>query len=188
MSGSGEPLVGPVRVLEFDAGLGDALDERSFGEALQRCRAPLLVAGAGPLWVSELDPADAQDCLGFLILSGLVKEQTVVADERRGTELLFAGDVVRPWPSRDEGGVAVRRSWRVSRAVALALLDRGFVEKAARWPEILGALAEREARRARSLAVRLTIAQLSLKTRIHLSRPGFDGDRFSWFPRPSMGS
>ncbi|MCP9490356.1 MAG: helix-turn-helix domain-containing protein [Solirubrobacteraceae bacterium MAG38_C4-C5] len=99
--------------------------------------------------------------MGLLVIEGLLTRQIRVA-RRRSLELLGHGDVLRPWqPDNDEYAIVPSEAqWRVVEPARLAVLDRHFSQAVAGWPELVAAIMGRVAQRARSLAVRLAIAQI----------------------------
>jgi hypothetical protein len=97
--------------------------------------------------------------LGMLVLDGLLVRQTDV-DGLRCCELLGPGDLLRPWDEDDAGAtLAARNVWRVLEPTRLALLDRSFASRAARWPAVSAELMQRSLRRTRAQSVLLAITQ-----------------------------
>jgi hypothetical protein len=94
---------------------------------------------------------------GLLILSGLVAREVHVAD-RTATELLGAGDLIRPWDYDAHEPVPCQVVWRVLAAADAALLDDGFAERLRGWPALADALTGRVVQRAQALAVQQAIA------------------------------
>jgi CRP/FNR family transcriptional regulator, cyclic AMP receptor protein len=147
-----------IRVLEVDQDLGAALDEDAYARARQRCTAQTIALAAGRRW--WVDPADALEHLGFLVLRGVLLYRLRLAD-RATIDLVGAGDLVRPWPPVDEYAELFTASrWQVLESAELAVLDTRFLREAARWPELLIALTERMSWHARSLELRLAISQM----------------------------
>jgi CRP/FNR family transcriptional regulator, cyclic AMP receptor protein len=95
----------------------------------------------------------ARGGLGLLVLDGLLIRR-VGPHARRSAEVLGPGDVLRPW-EQDPGDLSVE--WRILQPSRLAVLDRGFAQRAAAHPEVIGALIGRAVSRARALAALLAI-------------------------------
>lgn len=148
-----------VRVLELDRGLAEALERAAYTSASQRCTARTIALPAGRVW-SALDPLDASEHLGLLVLHGVLLYRLRLAG-RDTVDLVGAGDLIRPWPPLDEYAELFTSSrWEVLQPAELAALDLQFVREASRWPELLVALTERTAWHARSLELRLAISQM----------------------------
>jgi CRP/FNR family transcriptional regulator, cyclic AMP receptor protein len=148
-----------VRVLELDQELGEALDGSSYASACERCTARTMSLPAGRCW-SLLDPLDALEHLGLLVLRGVLLYRLQLAG-RETVDLLGPGDLIRPWPPLDEYAELFAASrWEVLEPAQLAALDLQFVREASRSPELLVALSERAASHARALELRLAISQI----------------------------
>jgi CRP/FNR family transcriptional regulator, cyclic AMP receptor protein len=148
-----------VRVLEEDPGLGEGLDAASLEQAA-RVVARVLELTAGEWEVPE--PDDPTGFLGLLLLDGLLV-RSVAVGELSCSELLGAGDVLRPWTyQRDLGvaSIAAEARWRVVVPTRVALLDRRFALGTARWPEIQAALLDRAVTRARGMAFNVGVCSL----------------------------
>jgi hypothetical protein len=87
--------------------------------------------------------------LGLLVLGGMLC-RTVTAGQDSTTELLGAGDLLRPWDDENDS-MALNGcvTWQVVDGARLALLDRRFTESIAPWPELYDALMGRALRRSR---------------------------------------
>ena len=84
----------------------------------------------GP-WSADRSDED-EGTLGYLLLDGLLTRE-VRLGTRTATELLGAGDLLRPWPDGDaHAGEHV--TWWVHEELWLAVLDRRVMAVAARWP------------------------------------------------------
>lgn len=156
-----------VRVLELDPELGAALDEAAFAQARKRCTAQTVTLAAGRRW--SVDPGDALEHLGFLVLRGVLLYRLRLAG-RETTDLVGPGDLIRPWPPLDEYAELFTASrWQVLEPAELAVLDVRFMHEAAPWPEVLIALAERMSWHARSFELRLAISQMrQLRSRLQV--------------------
>lgn len=149
-----------ILLLEADVELGRLLDPT----ALQRARAELSVSWApletGPWDVSRLRGASLANA-GLLVLSGVVAREVALAGDV-STELLGAGDLIRPFGSTDEAQLldaTVR--WNVIGSGRVAMLDAGLMTRAAAYPGVVAMLMERIEARARRLATVKAIAQLT---------------------------
>jgi hypothetical protein len=96
----------------------------------------------------------------MLILDGLVLRDLDLG-RRSSTEVLGAGDLMRPWESDlPLESLPLEARWNVLEEARIALLDRRFTQAAARWPAMIDEVAGRALRRTRILALRLLINQL----------------------------
>lgn len=157
---------GWVRLLEEDPDLGAALDEPA--EARKRCVARVVEFDRGAPWAAD-EPEGGADRLGYLVLEGAFVNRLSVAGGET-VDLLGPGDLLRPWPTQDGYSELLSSCrWQVVERARLALLDRGFLEQAGRWPEVGAALVDRAVRHSRSLAMRLSIAKIrQLRSRIQV--------------------
>jgi CRP/FNR family transcriptional regulator, cyclic AMP receptor protein len=160
---------GAVRLLEEDAALGRHLDPRTRAAAERVVVARVRRLRPG-LWEpsgdASVDPVD----FGLLMLDGVMTRRVAVGD-RRSAELLTAGDLLRPGDPDSDPFAEVRSaaSWRVLRPARLAVLDQELVDVVSGLRGLLGELAGRAVRRARTLAVLLAIAQTpELAARVRL--------------------
>ena len=154
------PRTGDVSVLEQDPDLGAALAPEELRLATDRVRAP----------VQALDDAalndaaarwDGSTCVGLLVLDGLLLRTLTIGD-RSATELVGAGDLLRPWENEDElRMVPCEVEWHVLEPARAALLDERFATAVAPWPQVWRALLERATRRTRSLAVATTLSHMN---------------------------
>ena len=149
-----------VQLLEEDPDLGAGLEPAALQEARRvvGAREWHLPRGA---WSAQAEFGEPRDgWLGLFLMEGFVLRSIQCRDER-SSELLGAGDVIRPWDHDGDYPLeSISTHWTVLVPVRLALLDAEFTRRAARWPPIGAALVERIGRRARWLAVRLTISHL----------------------------
>jgi hypothetical protein len=94
------------------------------------------------------------------VLGGVLASDVLVEDVV-STELLGAGDLLRPWPlDAPERLLEDETRWTVLADCRVAVLDHRFAFKLARFPEVYGSLLERTERRARRLARTQAIAEL----------------------------
>lgn len=147
-----------VRVLEEDPDLGSGLDPEQWEVAVRHAVAPAFTVGRGP-W--SFRPAPDPSALGAVILRGLVVVRIAV-ETRAHVELLGEGDIISPWAgSGSELTVPSVMSARAVTPVRLALLDRGFTLRTARWPEIHAVVVQRLVMRARRLGLQSAINALA---------------------------
>ena len=95
--------------------------------------------------------------LGGLVLSGLIIVRVEVA-ERWHAEVLGESDLVSPWlPAAPELSERADVSSRILEPVEVAVLDRHFALRTARWPEIHAGLMRRLIARSRRLSLQSAI-------------------------------
>jgi len=149
-----------VPVLDTDPELGDALDRDQF-EAARRA----LLARAVTLEPGRWRPEDhwtreEHPTLGLLVLEGLMTREVTVAG-RQSTELLGAGDLLRPWDQdADVGTLQMPATWMITNRARLAILDERFLMAACRWPTVVDELGTRMVRRSRYLSFRLAMKEI----------------------------
>ena len=146
-----------VQLLELDPELGAGIAPAQRSAATSQAVAAVLAFNRGP-W--RFRPRE-NGGLGAFVLEGLILVRVEFAGIRAHVELLGEGDMISPWY-----GVGRRASApcvvtaRVISNLKLALLDRGFAERTARWPEIHSALMQRLLDRSRMLSVQSAINSL----------------------------
>jgi hypothetical protein len=114
---------------------------------------------AGP-WDVGPDDFDGTASLGLLVVEGLLAREVTVGDYTC-SELLGPGDLIQPWLRiGQEQSVATEIDWDVVEPVTMAILDRRFCERAARWPEVLAAISQRLMQRTHWLAFHLAVCGL----------------------------
>ncbi len=141
-------------------GLGDALDPQTFAAARDEVivtTALFETRGRDASWGSESGPIDTS----VLIVEGLLLRRLSL-DGRCCSELLGPGDFVRPWDDEAIVGLPKPASvrWRVIEGCRVAFVDARLIQRAARYPELVGMLLTRSVRRSQSLAVHLTISSM----------------------------
>jgi CRP/FNR family cyclic AMP-dependent transcriptional regulator len=150
----------PIRVLEHDPELGRGLDSEAFAVASRHliARTTLLEPGE---WAQPFPGAeDRNGQLGILMLDGLAM-RTQELGPVASSELLGAGDILRPWQTGDEGSsIAADARWQVIQRSTVAILDRRFAQIAGRWPELTSALMERTVQRTLLLAFQMGVGHL----------------------------
>jgi hypothetical protein len=152
--------VAVTRILEEDPDLADRIapdqQERAIASAL--ARVDRLDIG---VWdETDLD-GNHHDGYGLLVLEGILARR-VTLGRFDCTELLGAGDLLRPWTftSSVTASVASDVTWNVVEPVRLGVLDRRFALSVAQWPEVSAALMDRMVQRARWLAFQLAVCHV----------------------------
>lgn len=126
-----------VRVLEAEPDLGAGIRSDQQRLALAASVAPVFRIRRGP-W--SFFPAPDPGGLGALILHGIVVVE-LEAGRRCHIELVGQGDVISPWVGNgDELAIPSEMTAAAVSDTCVALLDRTFALRTARWPEIHGAL------------------------------------------------
>lgn len=146
-------------VLHEDPELGERLPPSEFAAARDALRVGIVTVEPGPWRPEERWTEADHPALGVLVLGGVMTRQIAVAD-RPSTELLGTGDLLRPWDLDADVGIPVQVSWRALERTRLAVLDERFLATAARWPQVVDALASRGQRRSRWLAFQLATKQI----------------------------
>ncbi len=154
-------------LLDLDVELLEELDPALRPAARATVTTVVFGTDAGPIPLSEWLAA-ARSGPGLLVLDGVLATGIHVGD-RIAAELLGAGDVIQPWRGEDEELLACDIQWRALVPSRFALLDDAFDQRAARWPQITGALLRRAGRRTRRLNLQRAIsAQPRLDVRLAL--------------------
>jgi CRP/FNR family cyclic AMP-dependent transcriptional regulator len=150
-----------VRLLEEDPDLGTLLAPDRRQEATESLAVRVQKLPVGPWDVSRLRTLGAGH-VGLLLLDGVLARDVIVAD-LVSAELLGPGDLVRPWgdPDGDSTLLPVDVEWWVLSAARVAVLDRAFAMRSARWPEITAALFGRQSDRVLRLATQQAVSQLT---------------------------
>jgi CRP/FNR family transcriptional regulator, cyclic AMP receptor protein len=152
-----EPL---TPLLELDPDLARLLTPERAREAQAELGVRLSRIPRG-LWEAQRLASAHPEHVGLLLVEGIVAREVLIADTV-STELLGPGDVVRPWRDRDDASLlAVEIRWTVLADVRLAVLDRRFAGRLARFPEVNAALLDRLTDRAQRMAVSQAISQLN---------------------------
>lgn len=161
-----------VRLLDLDPDLGEQLSPEEFERARHQLICNSLHVPPGK-WDAEacLDGRSAK--LGLLVLDGLILRDLDLG-RRASTEVLGAGDLLRPWDADGTfEGLPLNSRWSVLQESRLAVLDERFLLTAVNYPMIIDALFARAVRRHRWLSVRLVVNQLvRLEDRIVLAMWG----------------
>ncbi|MEA2307509.1 MAG: family transcriptional regulator, cyclic receptor protein [Solirubrobacteraceae bacterium] len=147
-----------VPVLQEDPDLGRGLEGPRLAAARRDCRAEVIAVRAGA-WDAAAHADGIEHGFGLLLLDGVVVRR-VGRQRRHGAELLGPGDLIRPTPT--EGGDSLNTpfttTWRVMEPLRAAVLDHGFVQRAAPYPELAACLTARAVARARHVLVHMAIA------------------------------
>jgi CRP-like cAMP-binding protein len=156
-----------ARVLEVDPDLGVGIDRAHWQFAVAASIAPVFQIARGP-WTFFPPPDPAG--LGALVLSGMVVIEIDVGT-RSHIELLGPGDVISPWvASGDDLAIPSEVTAAAVSDTRVALLDRAFSLRTARWPEIHAALTRRLVMRARRLSLQAAVnAVLRIEDRLELT-------------------
>jgi CRP/FNR family transcriptional regulator, cyclic AMP receptor protein len=151
------PHLTAVRVLEDDPALGTGIDRAEWQAAVAMSAAPEFEFERGP-W--RFFPAPERGGFGALILAGMIVIR-IDAGSRSHLEMLGEGDLISPWvgTGSELSAPSVVAASVVSRA-RIALLDRGFALRTARWPEIHAAVIGRCIERTRRLSLQSAINAL----------------------------
>jgi CRP/FNR family cyclic AMP-dependent transcriptional regulator len=148
-----------VYLLDVEPELGEGLNPHERAAAARVLAVPSHVLEPGP-WDPHEELGDIYPVVGILLVDGMVTRDLLFAG-RTTTELLGAGDILRPWDDDVAfDALPVAASWHVHTPARVAILDTRVAIAAGRWPSIATALHARHVRRARSLAFQRAIAQL----------------------------
>lgn len=149
-----------IGVFDEDPDLFSEVPEHAHLEARARAVAPLLELERGPWDARANGLGRSPTCLGLLVVEGLLLHSVTVGSDPR-SELVGAGDVIRPWEYDDDAAsVPFESSWEVVHRARLAVLEARFVALVCRWPQLMPALIGRATRRSRWLALQLAVAKL----------------------------
>src|SRR4051812_14873622 len=152
-----EPL---TSLLDLDPDLGSLLTPERLAEAHVELGVRQSHLSRGP-WQAEKLASAHPEHVGLLVLEGVLAREVLIADTV-STELLGAGDVVRPWRhDEDVQLLTVEVRWTALSNARLAILDRRFAGRLVRFPEVNAALLGRLTDRAQRMAVSQAISQLN---------------------------
>ena len=156
----GRPRVSGKALLELDPDLGRLLTGDRRAAALHDLRVRVTSFPVGEWDGERLADADPIH-LGLLVADGVLAREVVLGDTV-STELLGAGDIVRPWSVEGPPQllpVVIR--WNALSSVRLALLDRRVASQLGNYPEINAVVIDRLSERAQRLAITQAISQLN---------------------------
>ena len=147
-----------LALLEADPELTDGMSEEVRTAATRMVVVRAFSLEPGP-WIPDPEPPQ-EPATGLLITDGLLTRDLTFAG-RTTTELLGAGDLIRPW-DQDHGfePAPVESSWYVHEPTRIAVLDARFAVATRRFPSLGAQIALKTVRRTRALAFQLAIAQL----------------------------
>jgi CRP-like cAMP-binding protein len=151
------PRAGALRyLLDFDSDLADGLQANMRLAGRRLATAVIFETEAG-----ELDLAGRLAEIGagpgLLILDGVIAVNVTVGG-RTASELLGPGDLLESCGSEDDELITYSTGWRGLSGTRLAVLDDGFSQRVARWPQLTHVLLHRAERRTHSLNVQRAIA------------------------------
>lgn len=145
-------------MLEEDPDLAVGIDREQWQLASRAALAPMFEFERGP-WAFSPPPDRAG--FGALVLEGMIVVE-IDAGPRSHIELLGHGDVISPWVGTgEELRIPSVLNTSVIASARIALLDRRFALRTARWPEIHAALIQRVIARTRRLSLQAAINGLS---------------------------
>lgn len=153
------PALDVVPLLDADPDLGERLPAAEFAAAATALPVRVITLELGPWHPGRTWNEDDHPALGLLLLEGMITREIRVAG-RPSTELMGAGDVLRPWDLDSDLGIPLQVDWEIMQRVRIAVLDQRFLVGCARWPAIVDALASRGQRRTRWLAFQLAMRQI----------------------------
>ena len=152
-----QPELRPLALLGVDPDLARGLTRDQFALAEARLRVPRVVVDIGHWRVAAGAPPEA---FGLLIVSGILKRTLAVA-HLPCTELLSAGDIVRPVATVDDSERSRGRpEWFALERTELAVLDEPFVDACRDSPLIISTIVARVVERGHwRTSIRSAIAQ-----------------------------
>lgn len=149
-----------ISIIDLDPELSAGLDEESLALARRHLAAAPITLSPGVINVPTPNGDHPAPSLGLYVIDGLVARDVGLAG-RVTTELLGAGDVIRPWDDVFQlESLPGSITWWVVEPTRVVMLDRRFAAVAGRWPQMLDTIMQRTMRRSRSLAVQRAIAQV----------------------------
>src|ERR671933_2558466 len=159
-----EPVRQWVALLDADRSLAAAVAPATLAAARPACLACAEWLDPGA-WQPP-DDLGGPGGLGLLVLDGfLVRHVDVVG--RPATELLGAGDLLRPWQPDRTAPFSSGACWHVLEHCRVALLDERVCAVIGRWPDLVAALVGRALARSREQAVALAVGQIpSMRLRL----------------------
>ena len=152
-----EPL---TSLLSVDPDLGRLLTGDRVRAADEALGVRLTHLPRGP-WVAERLAGAHPEHVALLVVDGVLAREVLIADTI-SAELIGPGDVVRPWRDGADPALLVHDvRWTVLADARLAVLDRRFASRLARFPEVNAMLIERLSDRAHRMAVSQAVSQLN---------------------------
>jgi CRP/FNR family transcriptional regulator, cyclic AMP receptor protein len=148
-----------IALLDVEPELAEGLNPQEREPAGRVLTVPAHELAAGP-WRPHEQLGDVVPVVGIMIVEGIITHDVVFAG-RTTTELLGAGDLLRPWDDDVQfDALPFAATWHVHVPARVAILDTRVAMAAGRWPPLATALSARHVRRARGLAFQRAIAQL----------------------------
>ena len=148
-----------IALLKADPELGEAIPAADRPTAERVLTVATLQLDTGP-WTPAADIGDKPPAIGLLVVGGVLTRDLVFAG-RTTTELLGAGDIIRPWVDDSQfEALPFEASWHAHATARVALLDARIAMACGRWPDLAAAISTRFVRRARNLAFQRAIAQI----------------------------
>jgi hypothetical protein len=154
------PAVRLFGLLDLDPELGRRLSPERFAQARMDVRVRVLRRDVGS-WSIGDSASSADGYLRLLVVDGVVARDVILEDVI-STELLGAGDVIRPGRGDDaERLLEDETTWNVLAPCRVAMIDERCAVALAAYPEISAVLLERVERRAYRLARAQAIVALN---------------------------
>jgi CRP-like cAMP-binding protein len=146
-------------VIEAQPDLAEGLDPEQIALARRHAIAALETVEPGP-WTPSFESTPGS--IGLLVIEGVLTRDVRVGG-RSASELLGAGDLLRPWDHDDgaDASIETPSAWTVLARTRLAVLDERFGRIVGRWPEVTAGLLSRTIRRARWMTIMLAISNLT---------------------------
>lgn len=158
--------VGVASVIDLDADLAAGLSDADRDALRGPTTVRLTRAEPGAPWQPPA-PSAPDASLGLLVIDGVLTRDVTVAGVGC-TELIGAGDLLRPWGQYPRS-VPVEVGWSVLRPARLAVLDGRFGRAIQRSPLLALRLVERTVRLSQSQAIHLAITCLTgVEVRLHV--------------------
>jgi CRP/FNR family transcriptional regulator, cyclic AMP receptor protein len=147
-------------LLDLDPELGAALTPDRFARARAELMVRVLRLPRGEWADDGLSSINRQN-VGLLVTEGVIARE-VVLEDTVSTELLGAGDVIRPWADQGRPELLEQQvRWQVLADARLAMLGRSFGAALVRFPEINAVLIDRLCARSQRLATTQAISHLN---------------------------
>jgi CRP/FNR family cyclic AMP-dependent transcriptional regulator len=148
-----------VNILEIEPSFAAALDPQAAGAVRRVANARAHVLQPGP-WTGQIGLGSPATDVGLFVVKGFLG-RFVLVGAQACTELLGAGDIIRPWDVPDDlASVRSEASWTVLEPTTLALIDEQFIGRMCQWPPVIAAIARRMMDRSRTLAFHLAVSHM----------------------------
>ena len=149
-----------AQLLALDPDLGQMLPEDRLEPATRGLTVSLRRFSPAECSLDALEQT-APSHLGLLVVDGILARDVTVAGSV-ATELVGAGDVIRPWTMEEPVGILESEvRWSALSEVTVALLDRRAAHDLCAYPEVYAAIVDRLSQRAARLATAQAIAQMT---------------------------